>query len=265
MTAFAFLLTGLALGLSGCRKAIEDYLKYYPTAEYGFCQLRQINIQYPAAANAGTLPVSYDTMAFTYNAHGDPVSGIRPVPRTGAPNFFFRYDHLGRLTDAFGSYGTDPHPTGYCEVWHRYKYDNWGHANFDSMYIFPLVVDDHPTLSEYSSLNLNAYEYDSKGRISKFTYHTNYFPFVTNFSYDADGNLTGTPHDNEINLHRTSKVWMFLDRDYSVNNPLTAAYTYNDRGLPISIVAPTGTKMHFSSLDFDGLEYGEAHVIYSCK
>jgi hypothetical protein len=50
-----------------------------------------------------------------------------------------------------------------------------------------------------------------------------------------------------------------------VNNPLTAAYTYNDRGLPISMLPAAGTGMYFSNLDFDGLEYEQADVKYTCK
>jgi hypothetical protein len=57
------LLAVLVLNLSSCRKAIEDYLKDNPTAEYNFYQLRQFNIAYPASGTPGTLPVFYDTIA----------------------------------------------------------------------------------------------------------------------------------------------------------------------------------------------------------
>jgi len=265
MTPYVCLLAGLVLvsGLSGCKKAIEDYLRDNPTAEYGFCQLKQFNYQLPTSGTAGTLPIAYDTMVFTYNAHGDPVTGFRPVPRTGNPNFILRYDRWDRLTDLIGTYGTNPDLSGGIESWNRYTYDGQGRIVLDSVYNFPTIVDGHPGLGEHSSIVIATYEYDPKNRVSKYSWGFvgDLNKFVSTYSYDADGNLVGTPHDNQINLHRTNKVWMFMDRDYSVNNPLTAAYTYNTRGLPVTIVPTAGTEMDF----FNSLQYEKADVKYTCK
>jgi len=263
ITPCACLLAGLLLGLSGCRKAIEDYLKENPTAEYGYCRLKQFNFR--TSGTIGTQRGISDTMVFTYNAYGDPVTGLRAHWSTGYPNFLFRYDHFNRLTDLVGFYGYNPDFSGGVEIWSRYKYDGHGRIVLDSFYMFPTVVDDHPTLGEYGTVFLNTYEYDAQGRIVKFTYGSNYFHTPTVYSYGADGNLTGTPHDNKINLHRTNKVWMFLDRDYSVNNPLTAAYTYNDHGLPVGIIPTAGTEMSFMDLGWTQLEYDRADVRYDCK
>jgi len=51
------------------------------------------------------------------------------------------------------------------------------------------------------------------------------------FTYDAAGNRAAVVHDNKLNLNRTSKVWMFLTRDYSVNNAFVAN-RYNLNNLP---------------------------------
>ena len=268
ITTYACIVAGMLLGLTGCKRAIEEYLKDNPTAEYGFCQLRQFNFR--TSGTIGTQRGVEDTVVFTYNAHGDPVTGLRAKVSTGYPNFFFRYDRYDRLTDLIGGYGTDPTDPefGGVEIWNRFKYDNKGNIVLDSMYTFPAVVDGHPAFStEFpSGIIIKTYQYDSKDRIKRSTYGSSPLSFsVANYSYDAHGNLVGTPHDNKINFHRTNKIWMFLDADYSVNNPLTAAYTYNDHELPVNIVPTSGTGMNFMDLGWTSLEYDRASVRYSCK
>lgn len=262
ITPYVCLLAGVLLGLSSCKKAIEDYLKDNPTAEFGFCQLKQFNFH--TSATLGTERGIPDTIRFTYNIHNNPVTGFRPRPSTGYPNWFFRYDKWNRMTDLIGGYGTLPDfSDAGVESWNRFKYDGQGRIVLDSLYDFPTIVDDHPTKGEFGDIVIATYEYDSKNRVSKYTWGfiNNSYKFVSNYSYDADGNLVGTPHDNQINLHRTNKVWMFIDQDYSVNNPLTAAYTYNTQGLPVNIVPTVGTEMYF----FSSLEYDKANVEYTCK
>ncbi len=57
---------------------------------------------------------------------------------------------------------------------------------------------------------------------------------------------------------------MFLDRDYSVNNPATATYTYNEFDLPKKIVPYVGTGGSFMSLSYTAITYVEAEVKYNC-
>jgi len=73
------------------------------------------------------------------------------------------------------------------------------------------------------------------------------FSLVNSYSYNADGNLAGHDYDDKINYHRTNRVWMFIDRDYSVNNPVIATYEYNDFGLPTRIVPFEGTVGSFAA------------------
>src|SRR5882757_2324396 len=56
-------------------------------------------------------------------------------------------------------------------------------------------------------------------------------PTVITYQYDASGNLFPNNHDNKVSLLLTNKVWRFINRDYSINNPVVAD-AYNDHGLP---------------------------------
>ena len=44
----------------------------------------------------------------------------------------------------------------------------------------------------------------------------------------------GVVYDNKMNINRTNDIWQFLSRDYSVNNPFTAA-AYNTARFPTTI------------------------------
>jgi hypothetical protein len=83
---------------------------------------------------------------------------------------------------------------------------------------------------------------------------------IYQFEYDGNGNLVtpGVVYDNKINFHRTNKIWMFLDRDYSINNPF-AAETYNSNHLPVKLVTD-------KTSDFLWISYiAETTLTYSCK
>ena len=43
--------------------------------------------------------------------------------------------------------------------------------------------------------------------------------------------MPGAVYDTKISIYRTSNVWMFLNRNYSVNN-IRRATAYNGKGLP---------------------------------
>jgi len=199
-----------------------------------------------------------DTMWFTYSSSGNPVSGIRAFPSTGYPNFFFRYDHFNKFTDLIGAYGHTA--LDGVESWTKYFYDGRGRIVRDSFYTFPEIVNGRPTLGVHSGFINTTYEYDSEDRIIKVIGdHRN-----TTFSYNEQGNLIGRVYDDKINIHRTNKIWMFIDRDYSVNNPATATYTYNAVGLPTKIVPFTGTVMNFMSVAETSLEFSQADIEYDC-
>jgi hypothetical protein len=233
--------------LPGCKKITQPGV--------GCCNIKRFAY---AGSPLGVGRLTNDTMWFTYNASGNPVSGIRAFPSTGYPNFLFRYDHFNRLTDLIGVYGQSI--ADGVESWIKYFYDGRGRIISDSIYGLPLIVNGRPTIAQFTSPSVTAYEYDSEDRINKVSWQH----FVTTYSYDPHGNLVGPSYDNKVNFHQTNKIWMFIDRDYSVNNPITASYTYNAVGLPTRIVPFAGTVGHFMTVAGTSLEFSAADIEYDC-
>lgn len=58
---------------------------------------------------------------------------------------------------------------------------------------------------------------------------------------------------------------MFLDRDYSKNNPLTSTYEYSSYGLPDKIIPYGGTTLQFMIVGETIVTYVEAAIKYRCK
>jgi len=81
---------------------------------------------------------------------------------------------------------------------------------------------------------------------------------VDNYVYDAKGNLSGRVYDNRTNMNQTHAVWMFVNRDYSVNNPFVAD-TYNSEDLPTIINLPAEGGARF--LQF----FRQATISYQCQ
>jgi hypothetical protein len=79
------------------------------------------------------------------------------------------------------------------------------------------------------------------------------------YVYDANGNLVnGAVYDNKLNINRTNAVWMFITRDYSVNNPFTASQ-YNQNSLPLRFTATNNTPAFLPTAK------GNVSVDYLCR
>jgi hypothetical protein len=244
------ILIAIAL-LPGCKK-VCDILEDNPEADIKQCPILQFRY------NEGFSP---DTINFTYNAWGDPVKGIRRLPKTGAPNYSFKYDWRKRLTDYIGLYV----PGNGAEFWHKYYYDAMDRVVLDTNFIFTQIVGGQPV--GYLYFSVTYYTYDSHRRIIKDSTVFSVTPpyssgglILNNYSYGADGNKVGPTYDSKINYHRTNKVWMFLDREYSLNNPFTAV-SYNSTGLPTKVSLPShGPFQRFLTSSFT-----EGEFTYGCK
>lgn len=192
------------------------------------------------------------TWLFEYNEKGDPVKVMPTVVLFTYS--VFRYDKKGRLTDYI-----NPAMFGGFQRWSRYQYDNNNRIVQDTTYVLGFVTDD-PSSDFFPARRVHTYEYDAQDRIKRVTavYPSGSLPpIITDYTYDAAGNLElpGVVYDNKINIRRTNRIWMFIDRDYSVNNaqPVEA---YNSYGLP--------TTFGPNYIGFPGMSKPQ-HVEYDCK
>jgi hypothetical protein len=230
--------------LVSCQK-IHDHVETHPGAEIKPCGISRFicNELY------GTY---IDTLSVSYNAAGDPIRITRPDPRTGAPNFLFKYKN-GRLSEFIGVY----HNGTTTENWHRYFYDGAGRVMLDSVYIFAEISNDKPTdpFLTYST----TYLYDSRDRIIRLT---NNYPegstYVEEYQYDANGNRVGGTYGHEVSFRRSNRIWMFLDRDYSVNDRAVST-DFNAFHLPRKIDLGSA-----SSDVFLGSYFNQATISYLC-
>ncbi len=201
-----------------------------------------------------------DSIVITYNSLGNPASGIRGNPGTGAPNFIFHYDNRNRLKELIGLFDTSNVES--AEVWHKYSYDEYDRIIKDSIYNVPEVINGRPLEKR---IVIVSYEYDSQNRINKTT--TLFFgpTKIINYTYDENGNRDRIAYDDKINFHRTNKIWMFLSRDYSLNNPANATYLYNYTNLPTQIVCDPGSINEFFDFGLAFIGFDVASIKYNCR
>ncbi len=216
----------LLLILSGCKKEIdaikqiEEVGSLTPTGAT-YCRIESI-WQDPFTRDQKFLTVLWDE-------YENPVAITHPSPSTANPFRIFRYDQWHRLREYLGDYGN-----GFYESWHFYGYDLNGRIGVDTQYVFG-VMGEKPTT--YVERRITTFQYDNQGRIIKSSSVSNVgSPFENTYAYDANGNLIfptafGIVYDNKVNFRRTHNLWMFLSRNYSMNNPVIAD-AYNPAGLP---------------------------------
>jgi hypothetical protein len=181
------------------------------------------------------------TAVFTYNKKNDPirVDYDNNTLRTGYTDWWFDYDNKGGLSKLYRTYGDNR------DDWYQkmvFIYDNKGRIAVDTTFeMFWEPAVEEPYLIYW----INHYTYDSKGRIVKVDEQQNPPRMSVEhiFTYDANGNreLAGLVYDNKLNFHQTNKIWMFLSRDYSMNNPAPAE-SYNEHGLPLVFNTPFPAK-----------------------
>lgn len=232
--------------LPACNKLL-DYFHHHPDADFKGCRIQKVSM-------------GPDDATFYYNRLGDPDSIL--FPNNNVKRQVYRYNNRHRFTDLIGIYGNNS-----FEYWIRAIYDASGRIVRDTIYILGGIVGPDPVDYIPGLTRVTKYEYDGQNRISKTTESFPYpdFPVedkITDYSYDGSGNqvLPGAVYDNEINIHRLNKLWMFLDREYSVNNPFIAN-AYNDHHLPTSVGEGLGFTRQFIWFP----SFSAATIDYSCK
>lgn len=237
----------VALLFDGCEKA-QDYIKINPCAEMNLCTIKSISY-------TGMFGEE-DSLVFTYNAVGNPVSITRRIAGSGMPNYAFKYDKKGRLTDFYAPYEARTA----AEYWHKYFYDNKGRITIDSFYTLCDIKDD--SLVSHHSGSRYVLQYDVQNRIILDSLEPPgiYYSTALHYTYDANGNREGRTYDQKVHFRRTNKIWMFIDRDYSMNNAFTAD-AYNLYGLPTTFDLSTkGGELNFLR---NYLTSGK--IVYTCR
>jgi len=172
------------------------------------------------------------TATFSYNDAGNPVSVIVSNVGTANPHALFLYDQYNRLTDYIAPYSAITNPanmpsTFLFEYWVRYVYADQNPSSMpvgDTLRVLGRYTEGK---FEFNSTVIETLAYDSQGRI------------IRSEGYDANGNLImpRMNYDNRKNYRLTNKVWMLIDKNFSVNNPFTAI-TYNAAGYPVTFPEP---------------------------
>lgn len=237
------------LFLTGSCKKIVDLLITNPLATVEGCRIEKI-VQWET-------PISDPrTYTFKYNSLCNPVSIIGDMPSSsGAPNYFFRYDSKNRLSESLGFYDND-----YYEFWTKYFYDDRGRVVGDSSWVFGLKGEQPDPNSVF--IYVSKYIYDVYGRITKIIAEEFQFTpgqiYTYEYYYNPYGNLMREfPYDEDhVSIYRTHKLWMFLNRNYSVNTS-PPALSYNSHKLPTRF-------WDSSSINFLGMNIGNSEIYYSC-
>ena len=230
---FSNLIQKLILSLSlisllSCYKVdLKDYI--HPDKTPKFCSIKKI---------LSFNEYGIDTLVwnFNYNQWGDPASVRLSHVNTGRPEFLFYYDNHRRLTDFVGAYDGNFS----FEFWHHYVYEGKKIIR-DTIHAFGSIVNGKPVPDPmYHHLILvHHLEYDNYDRIIKNTLEYPFFDIipteVEEFTYNISGNMsrykrtvpefsytrydtTYSNYDSKVNLRRTHKIWMFIDRNYSLNS-----------------------------------------------
>jgi YD repeat-containing protein len=193
---------------------------------------------------------------FLYDEYENPTAITTPLILTNRPYHTFKYDSWHRLREYKGEYGVN----GF-EFWNFFGYDGYGRIAVDTQYSLGHVGPHGEIVSTLKWIR--HYEYDNENRLTKVINDVE--PGHTHseeaYSYDASGNLIhqGVTYDNKVNIFRTNDIWMFLTRDYSVNNPVVAD-EYNAAGFPTKINSP-GAPFSLSN----AARLDNAQISYSCR
>ena len=204
---------------------------------------------------------------FEYNNNNDPVSISNSLLGTGNPAMAFKYDNKKRLIQYAANYAEG---VGF-EILHKYGYSQ-NRISTDTVYLLGgYDLNGQPV--HYFDKRLAYLQYDDLNRVAQDSMISlrspGPFAVITKYNYDQAGNLLYTngevisniQYDNKLNPHRTNKIWMFIDLNYSVNNPGKAT-TYNSADLPLPYNPGAGVY----GLRFAGLNVSDSSQLeYDCK
>lgn len=228
---FSLLALVTIMSFSSCKKLVD---KYFPGHGHNkeTCRIKEVT--------QGSYDIELKrTGQFHYSNRGllDSITFDLTLGSAGAQFYYFKYDKNKRLTEFSAHYSHDPGDYFYV---HRYAYSG-NKIIRDTMF-----VRQAGTYTMVETLT-----YDNQGRIIKEDrllieadgQPQNEPQEPTIYEYNEDGNLVKeymNEYDDQVNFLRTNPVLMFVHRNFSRNNAITAN-AYNEFDLPLGFdIAPIG-------------------------
>lgn len=262
-TALLISILLLFIQLSSCEKIGEFLPGHGGNSDNKLCNIRKITTRFQDLQTG--LPDSF-VYSFSYNSKGNPVNILTNKQLgTSLYNMHFRYDKRHRLTTFYGEFNIPGVPLDFFDL-HKYGYDSKNRISKDTFYFSGGSFSDVENGTK-TPIAFYFYEYDHKDRIIKvrtINYPDTEFEYewIDNFQYDGNGNLIvpGRVYDNTINMARTNSIWMFLRRDYSVNNS-NAIERVNRFGLPILLNWPISPYTNF----LPAIYLSNSSIAYECN
>lgn len=237
---------------SGCRKIID---KYFPGGKDDTsCSITEMHLREDLFGTVGEY-----TARFTYNIKGNPDTVLIFSNDRLVHTHYLSYNDNDQLVTYNAFYDSDGINFFFT---HTYAYNNAGRIEKDSA--------EFNSLSDMGDIDQDAIaytlHYDAKGRIIKeegIRYERDNEPVQeevdgSEYEYDTEGNRvfsTATEYDDKLNYLRTNPIWMFLQRNYSENNPVGAT-GYNSAGLPLGF-SPSASTGFFAGVPLD--------ITYACE
>jgi len=225
--AIIAIVSATLIPFGGCKKFVDHYLHRDSTVVSN-CRIAKVIQRDETTGEVRTGTVYY-------NDHNDPDSVIFDAEFYGPTLFYFRYNNHHQLIEYREDY--DRRPDFYF-AWHKYIYENG------------IAVQDTARFQVAGqSTEVRNIEYDLNKRVVRESRHLielDHDPAdeeaePLTYKYDESGNLEGETfvYDGMINFLRTNKVWMFTQRNYSMNNRVGAT-SYNEHGLPLEFETGKG-------------------------
>ncbi|PVD49467.1 hypothetical protein DC498_24940 [Terrimonas sp.] len=225
-------------GLSGCTK-VWDYFIAHPGHPARKCRIEKITFNEMNPDNAEEFLEAYAYFAYNTNGHPSSIEYYTPFvyPLSDRLNKGFAYDEMGRLR----VYTSD----SFITFWHLYTYTSPTKIT-DSVFVYSsgdYTVNDHP--DTYVSVRVSHLTLDMFGRIIKEeTIEESGYTSEKTFVYNTDGNLIipDVTYSGKPNIRQTNKIWQFIDRNYSVNQPRSEVAALNAYGLPYIFRSPISSQ-----------------------
>lgn len=239
----------IVLSLVSCSK-VTEYLRNNKDGDIRYCNIKKIQFYFSGQRE----------YVFSYNAAGNPVSAVVDQTGTTVPSRYFTYDNRNRLVRQIGFY--EPGNT-YFDFYSVYLHDTRNRISRDTSWWWGSIQNGKP-ISQFG-YNVTDYTYDQWDRIIKATISyplDGWPPLELLYDYNEDGNLVDEDavYDDKISPSRTNKIWMFINRNYSVNNGFKAK-TYNKNKLPLEVDLDAH---FFSNHSFFNLDMPQAKIEYMC-